>query len=74
MVLSLAVLSANTATTTTMAQRAGADLNGDADLGKIISDDGTVQGQTNGENNPTGEDGEAGQVDPNYVPILPFTE
>ena len=42
-----------------------AELNTDADLGKIVSN----------EPQPAGEGDEvAGQVDPNYVPILPFTE
>ena len=40
-------------------------LNGDADLGKVV-------GTTSGD--PASTDESVGTVDPNYTPVLPFTE
>lgn len=45
------------------------NVNKDDDLGKIVKD---VPLTTDGDSSGDGE--VAGQVDPNYVPILPFTE
>ena len=46
---------------------AGPAINGDEDLGKIVEDKPP---------NPEGDEGEAGQIDPNFIPeaSLPFTE
>jgi hypothetical protein len=45
------------------------NVNKDEDLGKVVKD---VPLTPDGESSGDGE--VAGQVDPNYVPILPFTE
>jgi hypothetical protein len=60
----LLLLSALVMSSVASAQGAQAKLNGDDDLGKVIGDTPPSDGETV----------VAGEVDPNYVPILPFSE